>query len=65
MNSTMTHDIEKIFEELSLMSERALPTTPFPRKYVHSAFHDRQDALQMAEALRRVGFDSHDMYLLT
>ena len=65
MNSTMTRNTQKMFEELSLTSVRALPTTPFPRKYVHSAFNDRQDALQAAEALRQAGFDSRDIYLLT
>jgi hypothetical protein len=47
------------------MSTQVLPTTPFPRKYVHSAFHDRHDALQATEALRQIGFDAPDMYVLT
>src|SRR5436853_516669 len=65
MNSTMTRNTQKTFEELSIPSARALPTTPFPRKHVHSAFNDRQDALQAAEALRQADFDARDIYLLT
>ena len=65
MNSRMTHNTQNPLEELSLTSARALPTTPFPRKHVHSAFDDQQDALQAAEALRQSGFDARDIYLLT
>jgi|SRR5579859_1161604 len=64
MISTMTHDTQKTFEELSITSERALPTTPFPRKYIHSAFNDLQDALRAAQSLRDAGYDTRDMYIL-
>ena len=65
MNSKMTHNTQKTLEELSLTSARTLPTTPFPRKHVHSAFNDRQDALRAVLALQQAGFDARDMYLLT
>ncbi len=65
MISTMTPGTQKTFEELSISSERALPTTPFPRKYVHSAFNDRQDALRAARALRDAGYNTRDIYMLT
>lgn len=65
MNTTMTRNPEKTFEELSITSERALPATPFPRKYIHSAFKDQRDALQAAETLRQAGFDARDIYMLT
>jgi hypothetical protein len=65
MISTTTYDTQKTLEELFITSERALPTTPFPRKYIHSAFNDRQDALQAAQSLRNAGYDTHDMYILT
>ena len=65
MISTMRTDTQKTFEELSISSERALPTTPFPRKYVHSVFSDRQDALRAVQALRNAGYDTRDIYMLT
>ncbi len=65
MFSTMTNDTQKTLEELSISSGRALPTAPFPRKYIHSAFTNRQDALRAAEALREAGYDMRDMYILT
>ena len=65
MISTMTPDTQKTFEESSITSGRALPTTPFPRKYVHSVFTDRQDALQAAQSLRNAGYGASDIYVLT
>lgn len=65
MISTMAHNTQETFEELSISSGRALPTTPFPRKYIHSAFTSRQDALRAAEALREAGYAIRDMYILT
>ncbi|HEY6542825.1 MAG TPA: hypothetical protein VIZ18_17915 [Ktedonobacteraceae bacterium] len=65
MISTMTQDTQKTFEELFITSERALPTTPFPRKYIHSAFNDRKDALQAAQSLHSAGYDTRDIYMLT
>ena len=64
MISTTTYDTQKTFEALSIPSERMLPTTPFPRKYIHSAFNDREDALRAAQALRDAGYDSRDIYVL-
>lgn len=65
MISTMRTDTQKTFEELSITSGRTLPTTPFPRKYVHSAFNDRQDALRAAQSLHNAGYDIRDIYMLT
>ncbi|HZS78402.1 MAG TPA: hypothetical protein VFA41_17455 [Ktedonobacteraceae bacterium] len=63
MNTTMT--LNTTAEGLALTSTRALTTTSFPRKYVHSAFNNRQDALQAVGALRQAGFDGRDIYLLS
>ena len=65
MISTMTNDTQKTLEELSISCGRTLPTTPFPRKYIHGVFDDRQDALRAAESLRGAGYDVRDMYVLT
>lgn len=52
-------------EGLALTSTRTLTTTSFPRKYVHSAFSNSQDAVQAVQALRKAGFDARDIYLLS
>jgi hypothetical protein len=65
MDSTNESNTQKPVEESSNTSERALPTTPFPRTYVLSTFNDRQEALRAAEALRQAGFDSRDIYIMT
>src|SRR5579884_1291579 len=63
MNTTMT--LNTTVEGLTLTSTRALTTTSFPRKYVHSTFSNQQDALQAVRALRQAGFDARDIYLLS
>ena len=34
------------YEQQKSVSERTFPAAPFPRKYIHSAFDDLQDAVQ-------------------
>ena len=46
---------ELVIEQLPVSTKPALPTAPFPRKYVHSVFVDLQDARQAAQALRAAG----------
>ncbi len=53
-----------IIELVPASTKRMLPAAPFPRKYVHSMFVDRQDAMQAAQALRAAGFDEKDIYVL-
>lgn len=64
MISTMTPDTQNTYEQLLASSERTFPTAPFPRKYVHSVFNDQQDALQAAQALRALGYESQDIHIL-
>ena len=56
---------EQLFvEQLPVSTKRALPATPFPRKYVLSVFVDLQDARQAALALRAAGFDEQGINVL-
>ena len=64
MISTMTPDTQNTYEQLLVSSERTFPAAPFPRKYVHSVFNDQQDALQAAQALRAIGYESQDIHIL-
>ena len=65
MVSTMARNTQKTFEELSNTSERTLPGGPFPRKYIHSVFNDRQEALQAAQVLREAGFNAGNIHVMT
>lgn len=51
-------------EQVPGTSQQMLPTAPFPRKYVHSAFVNLQDAQQAAQALLAAHFDERDIYVL-
>src|SRR5258706_12944661 len=53
-----------VVEQLPVRTKRALPTPPFPRKYVHSVFVNLQDAKQAAQTLRAAGFDERNIYVL-
>jgi len=53
-----------VVEQLPVSTKRALPATPFPRKYVLSVFVDLQDARQAAFALRAAGFDERSIHVL-
>ena len=64
MISTMTRNAQKTSEELSVTFERALPTSPFPRKYVHSVFDGRHAARSAAQSLHDAGYDARDIYVL-
>jgi len=55
---------ELVIEQLPVSTKPALPTAPFPRKYVHSVFVDLQDARQAAQALRAAGFDERHIHVM-
>ncbi len=52
-------------EQNILSTEMAFPATPFPRKYIHMAFHTYQDAMQACIALISSGNDVRDIHLMT
>ncbi len=68
MVTTMTQTTQDTFEQLTVSPEqtieRALPETPFPRKYIHSAFNNPQDALQAFLTLLAAGYDTRDIHIL-
>ena len=51
-------------ERRVVSSEQAFPATPFPRKYIHAAFNDFQDAMQAFIALLGSGYDASDIHLM-
>ena len=53
------------FEKNILSTEKTFPATPFPRKYIHMAFHTYQDAMQACIALISSGCDVRDIHLMT
>lgn len=61
MNITMTPDT---IEQARVSSQRTLPSTPFPRKYIHCVFDNPQDALQAFPKLLAAGYDSKDINIL-
>ena len=62
MISTTTPDT---YKQLSVSPERTIPPAPFPRKYVHSVFNDREEALQAVKALREAGYGAGDIHIMT
>ncbi len=62
MTSTIAYDTT---QQTAIAPEQGLPTAPFPRKFIHSAFDNRHDALQAAQSLRSAGYDARDVYILT
>jgi len=60
----MTPDTQNTYEQLSVSSEQKFPAAPFPRKYVHSVFNDRQDALQAVQALHEAGYNAGNIHIL-
>jgi len=64
----MTQTTQDAFEQLAVSPEqkfeRMLPATPFPRKYIHSAFNNPQDALQAFLTLLAAGYDARDIHIL-
>lgn len=51
-------------EQLAVSSQRTLPTSPYPRKYVHCTFDDLQSAVKAVNTLRAAGFDARDIALM-
>src|SRR5579875_498847 len=58
-------DARNIPEQRDAFSERAFPAAPFPRKYIHAAFHDLQDAVLAFIALLGAGYDGGNIHLMT
>lgn len=52
------------YEQTVVSSQRTLPSSPYPRKYVHCAFDDLQSAVNAVNALRAAGFDAGDIALM-
>ncbi|HYK84671.1 MAG TPA: hypothetical protein VEV19_04850 [Ktedonobacteraceae bacterium] len=52
------------YKEEIVSTTRTLPEAPFPRKYVHSAFDDLQDAVRANLALLEAGYDSKNIHIL-
>ncbi|MGZ3609465.1 MAG: hypothetical protein ACXWPS_18330 [Ktedonobacteraceae bacterium] len=57
-------EIHSTLEQRVESSEQAFPAAPFPRKYIHTAFIDFQDAVQAFIALLGSGYDTQDIYLM-
>ena len=53
------------YQQQRSMSERTFPVAPFPRKYMHIAFDDLQDAVQAFTALLDSGYDAGNIHLMT
>lgn len=51
-------------EQKILSTEQTFPAAPFPRKYIHAAFHDFQDAVQAFIVLLGSGYDARDIHLM-
>ena len=51
-------------EPTTVMAKKHLPSSPFPRKYVHSVFTTMHDAQQAAQTLQNAHFAESDVYLL-
>lgn len=52
-------------QQRAVSSERTFPAAPFPRKYIHMAFHDLQDAVQAFIALLDADYDAGYIHLMT
>lgn len=57
-------EIHTTLELKTVSSEVTFPAAPFPRKYIHAAFHDFQDAVQAFIALLGSGYDAGDIHLM-
>jgi hypothetical protein len=52
-------------QQRDVSSERTFPAANFPRKYIHMAFRNLQDAVQAFTALLDAGYDARDIHLMT
>ena len=57
-------EIQNNLKQKTVSSEETFPAAPFPRKYIHAAFHDFQDAVQAFIALLSSGYDARDIHLM-
>lgn len=53
------------YEQQRAVFEPTFPAAPFPRKYIHIAFDDLQDAVQAFTALLNSGYDARNIHLMT
>ncbi len=58
-----THHISE--QRRDVFSEGVVPATPFPRKYINTAFCDQQDAVQAFTALLDECLNPWDIQLMT
>ncbi len=56
---------QNTLEQNTLSTEKAFPSAPFPRKYIHMAFHTYQGAMQASIVLISSGSDMRDIHLMT
>lgn len=63
MNNTKTQQ-KTIYDELRVSSERELPATSFPRKYVHCVIDDLDSLVQAVYALRADGHATKDIHVM-
>ena len=59
-NSSTTYEGDAM---LTLLVQQTFPPAPYPRKYVHSAIDDLQQAEQAVQALQAAGYDGSRIYL--
>jgi hypothetical protein len=55
---------QNALEQKTVSSEETFPAAPFPRKYIHAAFHDFQDAMQACISLLGSGYAAEDIHLM-
>jgi hypothetical protein len=57
-------ETRSVLEQRVVSSEQMFPAAPFPRKYIHAAFSDFQDAIQAFIALLGSGYDARNIHLM-
>lgn len=61
MNYIKTQEID---EQLPVSSERAFPSAPFPRQYIHCVVDDLRYAVEAVYSLRAAGYDAGDIHVM-
>jgi hypothetical protein len=54
----------EICDKVPVSSERAFPSAPYPRKYVHCLFDDLYDAVQAVHTLRASGYKTSNIHIM-
>lgn len=57
-------EIQEIYEQLPVSSERAFPAAPFPRQYIHCVVDDLRYAVEAVYALRAAGYDAGNIHVM-